>query len=101
MSVPANHRRARWPCWVGALGAIVLIYVAGIGPISRLDVPGWQTIYRPMFALGEFRPIGRLLAGYLNQWIAKGSSAVYVYDPDDGVCYQCGFTLDPTPGRSK
>jgi hypothetical protein len=101
MPDPANDRRTRWPLWVGLFGAIALIYVAGIGPISRLDLAGWQTVYRPMFALGEFRPIGRPLAGYLNLWIPRGSPATYVYDPNDGVCYQCGFALDPTPGRSK
>jgi hypothetical protein len=83
------------------LVAAIVLYVASIGPMSRLDVPGWRTLYRPAFALGAIGPIGRPLAGYLNMWIPKGSREAYVYDPDDGVCYQCGFTLDAVPGTSK
>jgi hypothetical protein len=101
MPNPANDRRTRWRLWSGSLAAIVLIYVAGIGPASRLDVPGWRTLYRPLFSLGTFSFVGRPLAGYLNLWIPKASRASYFYEPADGLWYDCGFTLDPTPGTSK
>jgi hypothetical protein len=100
MSDRTNDRWTR-RLWVGLAGGSALIYVAGIGPASRLDAPGWRTLYRPVFALGVFRPIGRPLAAYLNLWIPWGSRATYVYEPDDGLYYDCGFTLDPTPGTSR
>jgi hypothetical protein len=101
MANPANDRRTRWRLWSGSLAAIVLIYLAGVGPASRFDVPGWMTIYRPVFAMGELAPIGRPLAAYLNLWVPTSSHATYVYAPGDGVYYVCGFTLDPIPGTSK
>jgi hypothetical protein len=101
MADKADNPRAGRRWWPSITVSLMLLYAASIGPISRLDLPvGWRTLYRPLLALGAFRPIGRPLAGYLNWWIPRGSREAYVYDPDDGVCYQCGFTLDP-PGISR
>jgi hypothetical protein len=103
MANKADNRRVGRRWWPAITVSLLLIYVASIGPMSRVDVPiGWRTLYRPVLAIATFPQVGRPLVGYLNLWIPTGSREAYVYDPDDGgIWYQCGFALDATPGTSR
>ena len=92
MPRPPSERRAIWPTivlgGVLAVGLLLLLYVASVGPACRLVVSdqmgmgAYHAIYTPLGCVEKAcHPIGRRLAEY--RWLCVSYDGFVSYDGDD------------------